>query len=198
MLLPGIFCVCCLFSCPHMAKNLILESRAKLGASSTSASAFDDLAPFFFIQFEHDLANIDSYSRQTMGYPSIPHHAASLASILSSSGPIAVLFASLRLTAGRQHPSSVWYNSVSTPFSGTYLQSVDAHTAHKCAQLLAHCVHDCGSSKPLPLYVSRSHCRTSEEQHTVAMMVWVVLLTSHTILRDVSSDCGKRRHKLMK
>jgi hypothetical protein len=35
---------------------------------------------------------------------------------------MAVLLASLRLTAGREHPGSVWYSNVSTPISGTYLR----------------------------------------------------------------------------
>lgn len=51
-------------------------------------------------------------------------YSASLSSSRASRGPMAVLLASLRLTAGREQPGSVWYSNVSTPLSGTYLRRV--------------------------------------------------------------------------
>ena len=91
---------------------------------------FSSLAPnksflIYFLLAASCTTRHSSASRSACATPAFLH-VSSVPSSDSSNGPIAVLLASLRRTAGRAQPGSVWYSSVKMPVSGTNLQRFKA------------------------------------------------------------------------
>ena len=143
-LTPGTSCACCWCCSPHTAKNHTFtgsRNQKNFGVKRTSASASDDpphSQPYFY----------PSPTRPALKSPAFPPNTAAKVPWRCCS------------PASAAH----WAASIRAP-CGTAASGCRSPARTCLASALAalpragtHCVHDCGSSKPFPLYVSLNHC----------------------------------------